>query len=224
MKSKHKIDLKKRSTTRHLTIPYELPIRVSCESSKAVLEARERIKRWQHLNQLAPLGSTVPPDMFAETDDNTVVGGEKTKYDDIQFMQDKKYNASKPLYSSSPVSEDQKKKLVADDVDVYDLLQTLNKSVPVMANEFSDANIVWNQLLPKFIPCRTDEEMDDMRLERESKEECATKTEEALMLQRDRDRAAIAQEFTRSKKSKKRKNNVADASMLEGAASSTSEA
>jgi hypothetical protein len=213
MQSKHKmIDLKKSSITEHLIIPYELPIRVSCESSKAVLEARERIKRWQHLKQLAPPNSTVPPDMFAETDDNTVLGGEKTKYDDIQFRQDKKYNAGKPLYSSSPVSEDQKKKLVADDVDVYDLLQTLNKSVPVLANEFLDAKIVWKKLLPTFIPCITDEEMDDMRLERESKEEHAAKTEEAL---RDRDRAP---------KSKKRKKNVADASVLEGAASYTSEA
>ena len=146
MSSKHKDKVipKKGESTIHLTIPYQLPIRVNCESNSTVLEAIDRIKRWTDLKERKKLDDTVVLHMFAETDDLEVVGAEKTVYDDKQFNEDEKYVADTPLYSSFPVSQDQKEKLLANHVDVYEQLQTLNKENPT---EFPSFPYTWDSLL-----------------------------------------------------------------------------
>ena len=203
MNRKHGVTLQKGASLTHLTIPYELPIRINCEVSSVVYKAKERIRKWEEMESTH---------MFLEDEDEIVLGEEKTVYDDNLYKEDIDLVATRPLYYSTGTSEKQKEKLEANPFDIYAHLQKLNEIVPADTEEFLNEEIKWSDFMPKFISCTTDEEMDDVRLDRLSKKEREDAAEAASTAQQE---AVVegAKEFNARpiKKSSKKRN----ASVLE---------
>ena len=204
MNRKHGVTLQNRASLTHLTIPYELPIRINCEVSSVVYKAKERIRKWEEMESTH---------MFLEDEDEIVLGEEKTVYDDNLYKEDIDLVATRPLDYSTGTSKEQKEKLEAtSDFDVYAHLQKLNQEVPADKDEFFAQGIKWPKLMPEFISCTTDEEMDEVRLDRLSKKEREDAAEAASTAQRE---AVVegAKEFNARpiKKSSKKRN----ASVLE---------
>ena len=160
MEFQHAITLPKGALTAHLTIQYELPIRVHCEGDSTMWNAKSRMDRLE-------AGETV----YAE--DGIVLGDEPTVYNKTttEYANDKAYVSKHHLYQRTPIQEDQQKKLNLSTVNVYDLLKTIHDQLSMDPDEFSRNNITAQSLMPDFVFCESDKTLDDIRYEKKPTDE-----------------------------------------------------